>query len=77
MVHGGLKYALSGALSGESEAIKQMPEVWRQCLQGSGEIDLRDTTIMSDDFVLWSAGSVGSRLVSFFASKSLRGRVDD
>jgi len=76
MVHGGLKYALSGALSGESEAIKQMPEVWRQCLQGSGEIDLRDTTILSDDFVLWSAGSVGSRLVSFFASKSLRGRVE-
>lgn len=76
MIHGGLKYALGGALSGESEAIKQMPEVWKQCLNGNGEIDLRDTAILSDDFVLWSAGSVGARLISFFASKSLRGRVE-
>lgn len=76
MIHGGLKYALAGSLSGESEAIKLMPQLWRECLQGSGELDLRDTEKLSDDFILWSAGNVGARLVSFFASKSLRGRVD-
>jgi glycine/D-amino acid oxidase-like deaminating enzyme len=76
MIHGGLKYALAGTLSGASEAIKQMPHIWQQCLEGSGEIDLRQTRRLSDDFYLWSAGNVGSRLVSFFASKSLRGRVE-
>jgi hypothetical protein len=75
MIHGGLKYALAGTLTGAAESIKQMPQIWQQCLQGSGEIDLGDTQILSDNFYLWSAGNVGSRLVSFFASKSLRGSV--
>lgn len=76
MIHGGIKYALAGSLSGESEAIKQMPAIWNQCLDGSGEIDLSQTRRLSEAFYLWSSGKVGSRLVSFFASKSLRGRVD-
>jgi glycerol-3-phosphate dehydrogenase len=29
MIHGGVKYALSGALSGESEAIVNMPDHWK------------------------------------------------
>ncbi len=76
MIHGGLKYALAGTLTGAFESIKMMPQVWQQCLEGNGEIDLRATKKLSDDFILWSSGSVGSRLVSFFASKSLRGRIE-
>ena len=76
MIHGGLKYALAGSLSGESEAIKAMPDIWQQCLAGSGEINLSATRILSDDFYLWSAGGLGGKLVSFFASKALRGRVE-
>jgi glycerol-3-phosphate dehydrogenase len=76
MIHGGLKYALAGTLTGAFESIKLMPQLWQQCLEGSGEIDLRATKKLSDDFILWSAGSVGSKLVSFFASRSLRGRVE-
>jgi glycine/D-amino acid oxidase-like deaminating enzyme len=34
MIHGGLKYALGGALTGASEAIAGMPDRWRACLQG-------------------------------------------
>lgn len=76
MIHGGLKYALAGSLTGESEAIKQMPGIWQDCLAGTGEINLGQTRVLSEDFYLWSSGQVASRLVSFFASKSLRGRID-
>ena len=32
IIHGGTKYALSGALTGASEAIADMPEHWKACL---------------------------------------------
>ncbi|MEH6580552.1 MAG: FAD-dependent oxidoreductase [Halioglobus sp.] len=76
MIHGGIKYALGGALSGGSEAISSMPDIWRQCLHGEGKVDLRASTVLSKDFYLWSSSSLQSRLSSFFASKMLRGRVD-
>lgn len=76
MIHGGIKYALSGALTGSSEAIADMPEHWRRCLHGEGDVDLRDVNILSDHFYLWSSDSIASKLTSFFASKLTRGRVD-
>ena len=50
MIHGGIKYALSGAWSGSSEAISAMPGVWRSCLAGEGKVDLRGCQILSEDF---------------------------
>lgn len=76
MIHGGLKYALAGTLSGESEAIAAMPARWNACLAGTGEIDLSAVNVLSRDFYLWSSGKLASRLTSFFASKSLRGRIE-
>ncbi len=76
MIHGGLKYALAGTLSGESEAIAAMPARWNACLAGTGEIDLSAVQVLSRDFYLWSSGRLASRLTSFFASKSLRGRIE-
>ncbi len=76
MIHGGIKYALGGALTGSSEAIADMPAHWRRCLQGEGDVDLRGVNILSDHFYLWSTDSIASRLTSFFASKLTRGRVD-
>jgi FAD dependent oxidoreductase len=76
MIHGGIKYALGGALSGGSEAIASMPDTWRKCLQGQGKVDLRGCRVLSEDFFLWSNASLQSRLTSFFASKMLRGRVE-
>ena len=75
IIHGGLKYALGGTLSSESEAIAAMPDRWRQCLSGQGDVDLRGTRVLSDTQHLWSAGSVASRVTTFFASKMLRGRI--
>ena len=76
MIHGGVKYALSGALNKSSESIGDMPPLWKSCTQGLGPVNLSNTTILSDEFYLWSTQSLSSRLTSFFASKALRGRVD-
>lgn len=76
MIHGGIKYTLSGALSGASEAIAEMPDHWRRCLRGEGDVDLRGASILSDHFYLWSANSAAARLTTFFASKATRGRID-
>lgn len=76
MIHGGIKYALSGALSGSSEAISDMPEIWRRCLDGQGKVDLGGCKVLSEDFFLWSSDTLQSRVSSFFASKLLRGRVN-
>lgn len=76
IIHGGAKYALHGALTGSSEAIADMPERWRKALNGDGELDLRGVRLLSDAHYLWSPGSIAGNLTSFFASKAMRGRVD-
>jgi len=76
IIHGGMKYALTGTLSEETEAIAGMPTVWRQYLSGEGEIDLRGVQVLSDTQYMWSTGNLASRFSTFFASKLLRGRID-
>ena len=75
IIHGGTKYALHGALTGASEAIADMPSLWRQCLAGDGELDLRGVRVLSDAHYLWSSGGLAGNLTSFFASKAVRSRV--
>ncbi|MDZ3994047.1 NAD(P)/FAD-dependent oxidoreductase [Pseudomonas sp. Teo4] len=76
IIHGGTKYALHGALTGASEAIADMPRRWREALAGTGELPLGKTRLLSDAHYLWSPGTLAGNLTSFFASKAVRGRVD-
>ena len=76
IIHGGLKYALNGALTGATEAIADMPSRWRNCLAGSGDVDLQGTAILSNHYYLWSASGIRSKLKTFLGSKSLRGKVN-
>ncbi|EKG30255.1 NAD(P)/FAD-dependent oxidoreductase [Pseudomonas avellanae] len=76
IIHGGAKYALHGALSGASEAIADMPRRWREALDGKGELDLAAVRLLSEAHYLWSPGTIAGNLTSFFASKAVRGRVD-
>lgn len=76
IIHGGAKYALHGALTGASEAIADMPRRWREALAGTGELDLSGVRVLSDAHYLWSPGTLAGNLTSFFASKAVRGRVD-
>nr|VFJ47391.1 MAG: Glycerol-3-phosphate dehydrogenase [Candidatus Kentron sp. DK] len=75
IIHGGIKYALHGALTTTASAIAHMPARWRACLAGTGEIDLRPTRILSDAHYLWSKDSLGARMTAFFASRALQGRI--
>lgn len=76
IIHGGLKYALTGSLSGESESIAAMPSTWRDAMAGKGSVDLSGLPLLSDTQYLWSNGGMASRMTAFFASKMLRGRIE-
>ncbi len=75
IIHGGMKYALSGILNAEAEAIAGMPERWRRALRGEGEVDLRGVRVLSDHHYMWSQSGLASRITTFFGSKMLRGRI--
>ena len=53
-----------------------MPRRWREAIEGSGELDLSGVRLLSEAHYLWSPGSLAGNLTSFFASKAVRGRVD-
>lgn len=76
IIHGGLKYALSGSLTKSANTIAGMPQRWRQCLAGDDEVDLTGCRILSDDYYMWSDAGIRSKLKTFFGSKSLQGRVE-
>jgi len=75
IIHGGTKYALTGKLTASSEAVSRMPAVWRHCLQGQGEVDLRQVKILSPHQYMWSTTSLTSRMAGFFASHMMRSRT--
>jgi glycerol-3-phosphate dehydrogenase len=75
MIHGGIKYALGGFTTPASENIATMPENWRLCLSGSGSMDLRQVDVLSDEYYLFSDGSLSSKVTAFLGSKSIRSRV--
>ncbi len=74
VLHGGLKYALNGRLNDASEAIRPMPGRWQACLEGHGDLDLRQVRVLSPKQYLFTEGRLGSRITAFFASRSLAGR---
>jgi glycerol-3-phosphate dehydrogenase len=75
IIHGGSKYALNGILSKASQVISTMPARWKACLDGQGDIDLSAVTKLADYQLLWSKDRLSSKMVSFFASKALRSRM--
>ena len=76
IIHGGLKYALHGALSGASRAIADMPRRWRNCIEGHGEIDLSACRVLSEQYYMWSGPGFGSGLKTFFGSKAVAGKAE-
>ena len=75
IIHGGTKYALGGRLSAAAQAVAEMPDRWRACLAGRGELDLRGVRLLSPHQYLWSDQRLGSRLAAFLGSRLMRGRV--
>ena len=79
IIHGGLKYAMTGSLTGASNVIADMPARWRNCLlggpKGNSDINLSGVQIVSDHYYMWSDAGLRSKLKAFLGSKSLSGRV--
>jgi len=75
IIHGGTKYALTGKLTGSSEAVRAMPDRWKQHLAGEGQPDLSKVRINTPHQWMWDAGNISSKVSSFFASKLMSSRV--
>ncbi len=70
IIHGGLKYTLKGLFTRSAQAIKQMPSLWRQCLDSQRQPALAATKLRSPFVYLWHTESIGSRF-GMFGAKSL------
>lgn len=75
IIHGGTKYALTGKLTASTAAVFAMPKIWRDCLNGKGEVDLSSAVVLSEHQYMWSTPSLFSRLSGFFASRVMRGKT--
>lgn len=75
IIHGGTKYALTGKLTHSSQAIAGMPELWRKCIAGQGEVDLSRIKVLSENQYLWANKNIGSQLAGFFAGKVMNSRM--
>ncbi len=69
MIHGGQKYTLQGAVTGHAASIARMPERWESCFGGYGEIDLTSVKFLSENQVMWPAGSLLSDIAVFGAAQ--------
>src|SRR5437588_8900744 len=75
IIHAGLKYSLEGVLSEHTQSLAAMPDIWKDCLVGRGEVDLSTVKILADRQYMWSPGAFAENIVSFFASKMMHSKV--
>lgn len=72
ILHGGLKYTLGGILTDSAKAIRDMPNVWRRCLDGAAPPDLSAVQRRSEFCHLWRTDSMRSRVGMIGARAGLR-----
>lgn len=72
IIHGGVKYALTGAATRASRAIADMPAQWRDALAGRGAVNLSEARTLSNTQYLWTTGSFVSNLAGAAAGLALR-----
>lgn len=75
IIHSGMKYALQGKLTAAADAMTDMPNLWQQCLEGSGEINLSQVEVLSSKQYLWSANKLQAKLAGFFAGMALKSKL--
>ena len=63
IIHGGLKYSLAGpAAAASARPLRTMPELWRDCLAGRRQPDLRGVRFRGEACYLWRSRSLAGRL---------------
>lgn len=75
IIHGGLKYTLSGWLTSAAKNVRNMPRLWRECLSGARDPDLRATRVLSDHCYLWRTEDLMSRAGLLGAAHQLASSV--
>ena len=75
ILHGGMKYVLDGKVDDIALRLREMPPRWLESMAGRGEVDLRDTRILSERQYLWSDGSILSKLSGAMGARMLQGDV--
>jgi len=75
IIHGGIKYTLTGSMTASARAIRDMPDLWRACLRGEREPDLRDVRVLSPGCHLWRTRSLTSKLGLVGTRVGLRSEV--
>jgi glycine/D-amino acid oxidase-like deaminating enzyme len=72
IIHGGLKYCLDGRPSASATAIRSMPAVWRECLEGVREPKLGGAVLRAPYCHLWHGGDLRGRFGLLGARAGLR-----
>lgn len=62
IIHGGFKYTLDGLVPDAAMSVREMPDLWRACLEGRRSPILSGTRVRSEHCYLWRTGSLKSRL---------------
>jgi glycerol-3-phosphate dehydrogenase len=72
IIHGGLKYAITGKNAKSALAIREMPLLWRRCLAGERKPDLTNVVVRSEYCHVWRTASLKSKLGWIAANMALR-----
>jgi glycerol-3-phosphate dehydrogenase len=72
IIHGGLKYTLTGLFTPSAKSIRDMPVLWRRCLAGEAKPDLSKTRLRAEFCYLWRTTSITSKLAMIGARAGLR-----
>lgn len=62
IIHGGMKYSLSGLLTRSAVSIREMPTLWRSALLGRTTPNLTRTRLRSECCYLWQTDSISSKI---------------
>jgi len=74
MIHGGQKYLLGGNVA-TAARIASLPARWDACLDGVGDIDLREVRVLAENQVMWPAGGLLARTALMVAAHRIKARM--
>ncbi len=71
IIHSGLKFSLAGKVSNLAKSISKMPDIWRNALNGMGDVDLSDAQINAESQQLLIPKGAFGNLTNLVAQKAL------
>ena len=75
MIHGGQRYMIGKNTSSHAEKVAPLPGRWNACLEGRGDLDLRDVRVLNQTQVMWPTGGRLTKLVLTSASVMLKAKT--